>query len=34
MADAVIEAKQGEVLTDSVEEIAEESAQADLEDAE
>jgi small subunit ribosomal protein S2 len=34
MADAVIEANQGEVLADTVEEIAEESAQADLEDAE
>jgi small subunit ribosomal protein S2 len=34
MADAVIEAKQGEVMTDAVEEIAEESAQADIEDAE
>jgi small subunit ribosomal protein S2 len=34
MADAVIEAKQGEVMTDAVEEIAEESAQADLEGTE
>jgi small subunit ribosomal protein S2 len=34
MADAVIEAKQGEVLTDSVEEVAQESAQADLEETE
>jgi small subunit ribosomal protein S2 len=31
MADAVIEANQGEVMTDAVEEIAEESAQADAE---
>jgi small subunit ribosomal protein S2 len=29
MADAVIEANQGEIMTDSVDEIAEESAQAD-----
>jgi hypothetical protein len=34
MADAVIEANQGEVMTDTVDEIAEESAQADLEEAE
>jgi hypothetical protein len=34
MADAVIEANQGEVMTDEVADVAEESAQADLEETE
>jgi small subunit ribosomal protein S2 len=34
MADAVIEANQGEVMTDEAADVAEESAQADLEETE